>query len=636
MPQQGNEIHCGASNACHAFSRFMLTRELNMHPIRPVSLRHVLLPLLAGLLMLSGCGRRNYTSGYGNVFVTYTADAGDFSSYVVTLGSISLTRSDNVVVNAMSSSEVVDFARLSDVAELVSNSSVPIGTYKSASVVLNYGSASAYLNVNGVPTATSIVGPDGKALATVTMTVTFDPANPLVIPQSGAQRLNLNFNLAASSHIDLSGSPIKVTAAPFVTLDNDPGTTKPIRIRGPLVSYSSLQGSYTAYVRPFHDPSSSLGSVTLFSTPGSGYVIDNEGFVGGDGINAITSLATGTITSALTTYVPDPSAGRFNITQAYLGTAQENPAKSRLDGTVVGRSGNALKVRGSTLVLPAGTSTYYPADATVNLSANTVVSIDGQPTATGITIADVSVGQHVIVLGTSSISGNVVTLDATAGRLRIVPARAWGTVTAGGVGSASLELASLDGWPATAFNFAGTGTNTAQDANPAAYLVSGGTTDHAALTGQPAAADGIAAPFGAAPPDFLASSVTPGTSLDSSLEVEFVPGGTTQPFSSVSSTTVVPNLDSQTLGAVHVLRQGLYATDLTSLPSGPSIIASSTGRDTFAIGSAAAGVSVFSSFADFIGALDANTAAVARVTARGTYDAATNTLTASAIHVVLK
>jgi len=607
-----------------------------MHPIRSVLLRNTLIPFVAVILMLSGCGRRNYTSGYGNGFVTYTADAGDFSSYVVTLTSISLTRSDNVVVNGMSAAEVVDFARLSNVAELVSNSSIPIGTYKSASVVLNYASAAAFLNVNGVPTATTLVGTDGKALTTVTMTVNFDPANPLVIPQSGAQRLNLNFNLAASSQIDYTSSPVKVTVTPFITLDNDPATTKPIRIRGPLISYSSIQGTYTVYVRPLQDQASSLGSVSLFSTPSSGYVIDNEGFVGSDGINAITNLATGTITSALTSYVPDPSAGRFNITQAYLGTAQENPAANRLEGTVIARNGNALKVHGSTLLLALGASTYYPADATVNLSSNTVVSIDGQPTATGITIANVSVGQHVIVLGTSSVSSNVVTMDATAGRLRIVPTRAWGTVTAGGVGSASLDLASLDRWPATAFNFAGTGTNSAQDANPAAYLITGGTTDYAALTGQPAAADGIAAPFGAAPPDFLASAVTPGTTLDSSLEVEFVLAGTTQPFSSVSSTTVVPNLASASLGTVHVLRKGPFLTDLTSLPSSPSIIAGTAGRDVFAIGSAAAGINVFSAFADFITALDANKAAVARVTARGTYDAATNTLSASAIHVVLK
>lgn len=607
-----------------------------MHPTRSPLTRRALFFAFAGTLLLAGCGHRNYNSGYGNAFVTYTAEPGDFSSYEVTLTSITLTRSDGVTVSGMSAAEVVDFAKLSDVAELASNTSIPIGTYKSASIVLTYGAASAYVNLNGVPTATTIVGPDGAALTTVTLNVTFDPAHQLVIPQSGAQRLNLNFNLAASHHIDYTTSPIKVTATPFITLDNDSATTKPIRIRGPLVSYSSLQGTYSVYVRPFLDEVNSLGTVSLFSTPTSAYVIDNQGYVGSDGITAITNITTGVIASALTTYTPDASAGTFKITQAYLGTAQESLTANRLEGTVIARSGNVLTLRGCTLSLAAGTFTYYPADAQVNLSSSTVVSIDGQPIATGVTAADVSVGQHIIVLGTSTVSSGVVTLDATAGRLRIVPTRAWGTVTAGGSGSASLALGSLDGLPAGVFNFAGTGTSTAQNANPAGYLVSGGSSDYSTLTGQPAAADGIVAPFGAAPPDFLAASVTPGSSLDSSLEVEFVTAGTTTPFSSVSSTTVVPSLASGTLGTVHVLRHGPYDTDLTTLTASPSIVAASSGRNVFAIGSAAAGVSVFSAFGDFVTALNANTAAVARVTARGTYDTATNTLTASAIDVVLK
>ena len=69
----------------------------------------------------------------------------------------------------------------------------------------------------------------------MSVVVTFDPANPLVIAQSGAQRLNLDFNLAASNRIDPTTSPITVTATPFLTVDNNPSTLKPIRVRGPLV-----------------------------------------------------------------------------------------------------------------------------------------------------------------------------------------------------------------------------------------------------------------------------------------------------------------------------------------------------------------------------------------------------------------
>ncbi|MFO1469244.1 MAG: hypothetical protein U1F35_22800, partial [Steroidobacteraceae bacterium] len=556
----------------------------------------------------------------------------------VTVTSITLTRSDDVVVSGVSAAELVDFAKLSDVAEMVSNTAIPIGTYKSVTVNLDYTNALLFLNVNGVPKPTTIVGADGKALTTVAITVTLDPANQLTIKQSGAQRLNLDFNLAASNHIDTTASPIKVTATPFITLNNDPANTKPVRVRGPLISYSSLQNSYTVYVRPFLDEANTLGTLTLFGTPTSSYVIDNVGFSGNSGINAVTNLSTGVVTSTLATFTPDSSAGSFNIVQAYLGTAVESTTADRIEGTVIARTGDTLTLRGSTLSLKAGTFAYYPADATVSLAAATAVSVDGQPLATGIDKSDISVGQHLMAFGTSTVTSGVVALDATAGRVRLMSTRAWGTVMAGASGSASLNLAALGPWPAAAFNFAGTGTSAAQNADPASYLLSTDATDHAALVGQLAAADGIVAPFGAAPPDFLATALTPAASLDTALEVEFTSGGSKTPFSSVSSTTLVVDLADPNLGTVHRLRAGPVLTDLNSTTS-PSIVASASGRSTFAIGSAAAGVKVFSKFSDFVTELNSTTTAakaVARVVAAGRYDAATGTLTASAIEVVLQ
>jgi hypothetical protein len=612
-----------------------------MHLIKQLHARQLLAATLLATLALTGCGGKvnRFNNGYGSAFVTYTANAGDFSSYRVVVTSITLTRSDSTVVAGMSAAETVDFAKLSDVAELVSNTSIPIGTYTSATVNLDYTNAVLFLNVNGVPRPTTIIGKDGKALAAVAVTVTLDPSNQLVIPQSGAQRLNLNFDLQGSTHIDTSVSPIKITATPFISLENNPATTKPIRVRGPLISYNSQQSTYTVYVRPFQDVANTLGSVTLFSTPTTGYVIDNAGFVGADGINAITNLTTGLIASAYTTYAPDASAGTFTLTQAYLGTAVESASADRIEGTVIARSGDTLTVRGATLSLRAGTFSYYTTDSTVKLGANTVVSVDGKPTATGIDKTDISVGQKILALGTSKVTSGVVTLDATSGRVRVLPTRAWGTVNAGGQGSAALTLAAMDQFPASMFNFAGTGTSAGQDADPASYLLSTDAVDYSTLVGEPAAADGIVAPFGAAPPDFLAGPLTPISGLDSTLQVEYVGGGTATPFATVSSSTLIPDLTDPKLGTVHRVRAGPFTTDITTLASAPTIVPASAGRSTFAIGSTAAGIKVFSKFSDFISELNtASTAAkpVARVVAGGKYDPAANTLTATSINVVLQ
>ncbi len=596
------------------------------------------LALVSVTLLAAGCGKRqNYNNGYGNAFVTYTDSNGDFTSYKVIVTSMTLKRSDGTVVSGVSAAETVDFAKLSDISEMVSSTSVPVGTYTSATIALDYTNAAVFVNVNGVPTATKVVGGTGAALTTVSVVVTFDPANPLVIAQSGAQRLNMDFNLAASNRINLTTSPITVTATPFVTVDNNPSTTKAIRIRGPLVSYNSLQGTYTVYVRPFLDEANSLGSLTLFSTPTTSYVIDNFGFIGADGITAVTNLGTGNITSAYTTYAPDASAGTFTLTQAYIGTAVESGTADRIEGTVVARTGDTLTLRGATLSLRVGGFTYYPADATVKLAAATVVSIDGKPTATGVDKQDVSVGQQIIALGQSKVTSGVVALDASAGRVRVVPSRVWGTVLAGGVGTATLDLLGINEWPASAFNFAGTGATQISDI--ANYKLSTDAVDNVTLVGLYAAGTGFVTAFGAAPPDFTAGGLAAAATLDSRLQVEFINGGSKTPFATVSSTSVIIDLADPNLGTLHALNLGPQSTDLTTLPASPTIVASTTGRSSFAIGSAAAGIKVFSKFADFVTELNTTTTAaksIARVVANGRYDATTNTLTASAISVVLQ
>ena len=589
--------------------------------------------------LLAACHGTNYNSGYGNVFVTYTASGGDFPSYTLVVSSITLTRSDATVASAVSAAEAVDFAKLSDVAEMVSNTAIPIGTYTSATINLDYTSAQAFVFNGASAAAAKVVDSTGAAPTTVAIVVTFDPANPLVIAQSGAQLLNFDFNLAAANRIDTSTSPATVTIAPFFTANNNANPTKPIRVRGPLVSYNSQQSSYTVYVRPFLDETNNLGSLTLFGTPTTSYVIDNVGFVGAAGITAVTNLGTGAITSALTTYAPDTSAGTFTLTQSYVGTSVESVLADRLEGTVVARNGNTLTVRGPTLSLRGGGFTYYPTDATVTLANATSVSIDGQPTASGVTQAAVSVGQHIIVLGQSTVTSGVVALDATAGRVRLASTRLWGTVTAGGVGTGTLNLQSIGPWPVGAYGFAGTGTSAAQDANPASYVIGAGSIDLTTLQGATAAADGIVTAFGTAPPDFQATAVTAVKAVDSRLNVDFGASGSVAPFSTVSSASVTANLADPNLGTIHSLVAGGFSTDLNTLPGSPTIVPATTGRPSFAIGSVAAGVSVFSKFPDFVTALNTNSTAgkaVLRVTATGQYDPASNTLTASGISVVLK
>src|SRR5262249_48016066 len=129
-------------------------------------------------------------------------------------------------------------------------------------------------------------------------------------------------------------------------------------------------------------------------------------------------------------------------------------------------------------------------------------------------------------------------------------------------------------------------------------------------TGELLQMQGMVARFGAAPPDFAARTLTPGPSSLQTLVIDWINGGSTAPFTSISSSGRVVNLADANLGTTHEIRTGPATLDLKSLPASPLI--TSTGADQsklqLAVGSTtlAAGISVFNSAAPFASAVAAD------------------------------
>src|SRR6202011_226034 len=209
-------------------------------------------------ILTAGCGSNNNASGYGNAWVTLTDDPGDFTSYIVNVDSITLTRSDGTPVTALATVETVDFTKLRNISELWGTATIPVGTYTSASIVLDYTSAVVSVMVNGLPQKATVVDSTGAPVTTKTINVILDPAAPLnIMPTyatTAAQRLALDFNLAAStSSINLATSPATVTVKPYWTAGVSPPDHRLVRVRGPLINSSVSLLTYTVYVRPFFD-----------------------------------------------------------------------------------------------------------------------------------------------------------------------------------------------------------------------------------------------------------------------------------------------------------------------------------------------------------------------------------------------
>jgi hypothetical protein len=103
-------------------------------------------------------------------------------------------------------------------------------------------------------------------------------------------------------------------------------------------------------------------------------------------------------------------------------------------------------------------------------------------------------------------------------------------------GTATLNLDSVNGYPLSVFNFAGTGSASGTNSNPASFVVSStGLTFPTSPAGNPLAAgdylavNGFGAPFGSAPPDFLASTLNGEATTPATIHVQWTTSDSAPP-----------------------------------------------------------------------------------------------------------
>jgi len=642
--------------------------------------------LCAAAFLAAGCHHNSYNSGYGIAWVSYSGTPADFTSYTVNVDSVTLTGAVTSGYPAVQAIETVDFAKLSNISELVASASIPNDTYTSATIVLDYTSANISVMVNGVPTKAKVVdttGADvttaGGAHVTQTINVTFDPSyRPTIQPtygSSSALRLALNFDLAASNVVNMATSPPTVTIKPLITVATSAPDIKPIRIRGPLINSSIGVGTYTVYVRPFYDEANSLGTLSIFNDPNATvYTIDGKTYVGSQGCTGSTSCglsalsqtsAGSTLTAAYTTYQPTPTlnasvtAGKFNSTYVVAGATLEDYYTTGLEGDVIARSGNTLTVRGATLEYLYGTSPnsayINTPDAVVLLGPGTIVTADDNATLTGLDYNSVSVGQHIVARGVYSLpASGVSTLDATGtvtneGSVRLVSTQLWGSLVSSASGSAVLNLQTIENWPVSIYNFTGAGAGAV---TPAGYAVNTGSLAIPAgvAVGGPLWIDGTTTRFGSAPPDFNASAINAELSVPARLQVDWSSAGTTAPFATLTSTGLTIDLSNANYSS-GAIRIGSESIDLKSLAATPQIVPATPIGDTgvpakflpsFAIGNLTStanttAIAVFNTFSSFATQVPLSIVAATpalHLVAAGVYNRGNNTFTASSIDVV--
>jgi hypothetical protein len=570
-------------------------------------------------------------------------NSGDFMSYIVNIDAIQLTRSDGAVVTPLVTPMSVDLARLNSITELVEAPAMPEGTYKSGAITLDYtATGHVWLNLNGQTLSAGPVNATGAAATVVSVTVTFDPSHPLVITHGQSVRLHIDVDLIASNELTTTTPSATVQVQPFVVMSSPPVDATVMRLRGLFVTTQDVPSGFYMNTRPFYSLSSAFGAVIVNTNAQTYFNINGTVYTGAAGL---TALSTQQQSLPLAVYgTLDNLSGvtpTFNATEVYFGISQESQLAYYFTGTVTARSGNTITLRAADALTPFG-ATIYVDSVPVTLGSGTQVFEDGIATP-GLTSADVSVGQQLTVAGQPGFdsTGTVLTsLDATVGLVRLHPTTLWGTLNA----DTTQDVLSLGRFAPAALSFTGTGT-AGHDATPSAYVVDTSAVPPGPVTttGELLQVQGAVTPFGAAPPDFTARAVTPGPSSLQTLVITWTNGGSTAPFTSVSSSGLVVNLADADLGTTHEIRTGPAALDLKSLPASPLI--TTTGADqsnlqlAIGAGTLATGISVFNSASAFASAVNSSftgTNKIFRLVAYGQYDSASNIFVAARINVALQ
>ena len=156
----------------------------------------------------------------------------------------------------------VDFTKLVNLTEVISAGQVPAADYVSAQLTLDYAKAQITAqDANGNPVTLAPVDAKGNPLTgTLTVSVSLDNTNRLVITPGNTGRLAFDFNLAASNMVNLTAMTVQV--APTLVATVVPSNTKQVRVRGQLASVTAAQNDFVLNVAPFGVQNATAGQVT--------------------------------------------------------------------------------------------------------------------------------------------------------------------------------------------------------------------------------------------------------------------------------------------------------------------------------------------------------------------------------------
>lgn len=610
--------------------------------------------LLASVLLLAACdagdpgtalqepaaaedcdpGNAASTDHCGTLLLGITDADGDFLSYSVNVMSLQLEMADGRIVETLPAATRMDFASYVDLTEILTAASVPPGTYVAGTVALDYSDAEVVVEHEGAGKDAVVVDSDGNTITELELTIQLAGRDRLFITQGRASVLTVDFDLAASHDVDFLSTPAIATAAPFIVAEVDPVISKEIRVRGPLISVSEDDVTYTVAIRPFHERNGDFGRVPVHVQDTTRFEVDDTFYSGLEGLRALDASGAGTPTIAQGTL--NLAERTFTADVVLAGSSVPGIEADAVRGNVIARRGNELVIRGNT-IMPEDGGAYFRDDVVVIVGPGTSVYRRG--TDERLDIGAISVGQAITIRGDIvADDGDTITLDATGGAARLHVTHLGGIARTVHPGQIDIDLRAIDRRPVAIFDFGGTGVSPDLDADPDNYEVTTGTLPMSLQgAGKPVAVTGFPNAFGMAPPDFEGRTLIDFTNVRSMLGVGWGVAGTTAPFLSIGPDGLVLANNNSDIDNRHYIKQGPILIDLTTLDSGTQIVPRPNSRALYTL-KRRDRVQLYTDFNDFVAdlttALDGTTAARSMY-ARGLYDTDTNVFTAYMIGVHL-
>jgi hypothetical protein len=577
------------------------------------------------------------------LIIGLTDGDGDFLSYSVDVLSLTLEKANGTTIEVLPSTTRVDFASYVDLTEFIGVAMVPPGIYVAGTIRLDYTDAEVFVESGDAAREALVVDSDGNPLGQTELRIRLADRDQLFITRARTSLLTIDFDLDASHTVDLSQTPAVATAEPFILAELDPVDTKDIRVRGLFIDANVAEMYYTIALRPFYDRVGDFGRIKVHVTRDTDFEVNEMMYSGAEGLRALTAAGQGTLTVAQGTL--NVAQREFTANIVLAGSSVPGHDKDAVKGNVISRNGNDLIVRGGTIILSDAARSFFRDDVTVTVGPDTIVYKThhsdrpmGAPDRL-LDISAISVGQAVTIRGVVTANDSLgVHIDATNGAVLMHPTHLSGIVNSVVPGQTDIELRSIDRRRASVFDFTGTGSSPATDADPANYEVATGNMLMAAQAeGNPVVVYGFPYEFGAAPPDFEGRTIVDYADVHSALGVGWGTAGTTEPFLMMNSDGLLLDNFNDAIDQRHFIKQGPVLIDLTTLDAETLIAPRETGRKLFVVKTTDS-LQLYADFADFVAALtlqlDGMNAARSMY-ARGHYNADTNVFTAYKIFVYI-